>query len=115
MTTDRSTETAVERADIVIARDRIRGHIRTTPVVETGAGSFGIDTPLTLKLELLQHTGSFKPRGAFDKVLASDVPDAGVIAASGGNFGFAVAYAARTLGHRARSSSPTRRQPPRSI
>src|SRR4029077_304445 len=82
-------------------RDRIRGHIRTTPVVETGAGSFGIDTPLTLKLELLQHTGSFKPRGAFNKVLASDVPDAGVIAASGGNFGFAVAYAARTLGHRA--------------
>ena len=101
MTTDRSTETAVEHADIVIARDRIRGHIRTTPVVETGAGSFGIDTPLTLKLELLQHTGSFKPRGAFNKVLASDVPDAGVIAASGGNFGVAVAYAARTLGHRA--------------
>ena len=85
MTTDRATETTVERADIVIARERIRGHIRTTPVVETGAGSFGIDTPLTLKLELLQHTGSFKPRGAFNKLLASDVPDAGVIAASGGN------------------------------
>ena len=58
-------------------------------------------TPLILKLELMQHTGSFKPRGAFNKMLASDVPPAGVVAASGGNFGLAVAYAARELGHRA--------------
>ena len=101
MTTDRAIDATVERADIVVARDRIRRHIRTTPVVETGAGAFGLDTPLTLKLELLQHTGSFKPRGAFNKMLASDVPDAGVVAASGGNYGLAVAYAARALGHRA--------------
>jgi threonine dehydratase len=101
MTTDRAIDVTVERADIVAARDRVRGYIRTTPVVDTGVGAFGLDTPLTLKLELLQHTGSFKPRGAFNKMLASDVPEAGVVAASGGNFGLAVAYAARSLGHRA--------------
>ena len=65
------------------------------------AGAFGPEPPLVLKLELLQHTGSFKTRGAFNKMLASDVPAAGVVAASGGNFGLAVAYAARQLGHRA--------------
>jgi threonine dehydratase len=101
MTTDRAIDTTVERADIVAALERIHDHIRTTPVVETGTGAFGIDVSLTLKLELLQHTGSFKPRGAFNKMLASDVPDAGVVAASGGNFGLAVAHAARSLGHRA--------------
>ncbi|MEO8423127.1 MAG: threonine/serine dehydratase [Actinomycetota bacterium] len=101
MTTDRVTATTVERDDIEAARDRVREHIRSTPVVHTGAGSFGIDTPLVLKLELLQHTGSFKLRGAFNKMLASDVPDSGVVAASGGNFGLAVACAARELGHRA--------------
>lgn len=92
---------SVERADIEAAGDRISPHVRVTPVLETGAGAFGIEGPLTLKLELLQHTGSFKPRGAFSKMLASDVPAAGVVAASGGNFGLAVAYAARSLGHRA--------------
>ncbi len=101
MTTDRAIDTTVERADIVAARERVEGYIRRTPVVETGAGAFGLDMPLTLKLELLQHTGSFKPRGAFNKMLSSDVPVAGVVAASGGNFGLAVAYAARSLGHRA--------------
>lgn len=92
---------SVERADIEAARDRIAPHVRVTPVLETGAGAFGLDAPLTLKLEQLQHTGSFKPRGAFSKILASDVPATGVVAASGGNFGLAVAYAARSLGHRA--------------
>jgi threonine dehydratase len=101
MTTDRAIDATVERADIVAARDRIREHVRWTPVVETGPGAFALDAPITLKLELLQHTGSFKPRGAFNKMLASDVPDAGVVAASGGNFGLAVAYAAGSLGHRA--------------
>ena len=91
----------VERTDIEAARDRIAPHVRLTPVLETGAGAFGLDAPLTLKLELLQHTGSFKPRGAFSKMLASDVPATGVVAASGGNFGLAVAHAARALGHRA--------------
>lgn len=92
---------SVERADIEAARDRIAPYVRVTPVLQTGSGAFGLDAPLTLKLELLQHTGSFKPRGAFSKMLASDVPAVGVVAASGGNFGLAVAYAARSLGHRA--------------
>jgi threonine dehydratase len=59
------------------------------------------------KLELLQHTGSFKPRGAFNKLLSSEVPPAGVIAASGGNFGLAVAYAARETGVPAEIFMPT--------
>ncbi len=101
MTTERAAGTTVGRDDIASARERIRPYVRTTPVVETGAVAFGIDAPLTLKLELLQHTGSFKPRGAFNKMLASDVGDAGVVAASGGNFGLAVAYAAGSLGYRA--------------
>ena len=101
MTTDHAVDAIVERADILAARDRIREHIRWTPVVETGAGAFGLAIPLTMKLELLQHTGSFKPRGAFNKMIASEVTEAGVVAASGGNFGLAVAYAARSLGHRA--------------
>ena len=54
--------TTVERADIEAARMRIRGHVRSTPVLETDVGSFGLELPLVLKLELVQHTGSFKPR-----------------------------------------------------
>jgi len=89
------------REDVEAARERIAPYVRRTPVLELEPGAFGVPSRLTLKLELLQHTGSFKARGAFSKILASDVPEAGVIAASGGNFGLAVAYAARTLGHRA--------------
>jgi threonine dehydratase len=74
-------------------------------------GAFGLPGRLTLKLELLQHTGSFKPRGAFNKMLASDVPLEGVIAASGGNFGLAVAYVAHTLGHRAEIFVPSTSPP----
>jgi threonine dehydratase len=58
----------------------------------------GLPAGTTLKLELLQHTGSFKPRGAFNRMLAADIPSAGVIAASGGNHGAAVAFASRALG-----------------
>jgi threonine dehydratase len=61
----------------------------------------GIPGELVLKLELLQYTGSFKPRGAFNRMLSGDVDSSGVLAASGGNFGLAVAFAARQLGHRA--------------
>ncbi|MGZ8612307.1 MAG: threonine/serine dehydratase [Actinomycetota bacterium] len=86
--------------DIREAADRIAGRVRRTPVLELDAGAFGATGRLSLKLELLQHTGSFKPRGAFSRMLAADVPEAGVIAASGGNFGLAVAFAARELGHR---------------
>lgn len=93
--------------EILGARERIDPYVRRTPVVELEPGAFGLPCRVTLKLELMQHTGSFKPRGAFNKLLASDVPDAGVIAASGGNFGLAVAYAARTLGHRAEIFVPS--------
>jgi threonine dehydratase len=95
------------RADVEAARERIDGYVRRTPVLEPGPGAFGLEGRITLKLELTQHTGSFKPRGAFNKLLSSEVPDVGVIAASGGNFGLAVAYAARTLGHRAEIFVPS--------
>jgi threonine dehydratase len=67
----------------------------------------GLGFPVTLKLELLQHTGSFKPRGAFNRLLSTALPAAGVIAASGGNHGMAVAYAARSLGVQAEIFVPT--------
>jgi threonine dehydratase len=76
--------------DIDRAATRIEGHVRRTPVIE--------HCGLWLKLELLQHTGSFKPRGAFSRMLSEQLPTAGVIAASGGNHGAAVAYAASQLG-----------------
>ena len=96
--------------EILAARERIDPYVRRTPVLELEPGAFDLPCRVTLKLERMQHSGSFKPRGAFNKLLASDVPNAGVIAASGGNFGLAVAFAARILGHRAEifmpSSSP---------
>ena len=81
--------------DIRAAAERIAGRVRRTPVLELG-GSNGAS--VLAKLEFLQHTGSFKPRGAFNKLLSSEVPPSGVIAASGGNFGSAVAYVARQAG-----------------
>jgi threonine dehydratase len=88
----------ITRGDIEAAASRTRDWLRRTPVLVMERRSFGHDGPLFLKLELHQHTGSFKPRGAFNRILSSDVPDAGVIAASGGNHGVAVAYACRELG-----------------
>jgi threonine dehydratase len=85
----------VQPTDIQTAAERIHGRIRRTPVLELGEHA---GASVVAKLELLQHTGSFKPRGAFNKLLSSEVPPAGVIAASGGNFGSAVAYAAREAG-----------------
>lgn len=77
----------------------IRPHIRWTPVVDADGAEFGFDSmALRFKLELLQHAGSFKTRGAFANLLTRDVPRAGVVAASGGNHGAAVAYAASKLG-----------------
>ena len=89
--------------DIRAAYARITPHVRRTPLMRIDARDFGItlDQPLTLKLEFLQHTGSFKPRGAFNNLLSRKVPAAGVAAASGGNHGAAVAYAAQQLGHKA--------------
>ncbi|ODU36333.1 MAG: threonine dehydratase [Lysobacterales bacterium 69-70] len=90
------------RDDIEAAAARIRGRVRVTPVVQPGAGFLDGDGELFLKLECLQHSGSFKPRGAFNRVLSQpQLPAAGLIAASGGNHGAAVAYVARELGLRA--------------
>lgn len=91
----------VGRAEVEGAAQRIAGRVRTTPVVTLEPGAFGLGGTLTLKLELLQSTGSFKPRGAFNRMLAGEVGSAGVVAASGGNFALAVAHAAQALGHRA--------------
>jgi threonine dehydratase len=102
----------VDRAAIEAASERIAPHVRTTPVLELEPGAFGVDgASLVLKLELLQHTGSFKPRPAFSRMLAAAVPEAGVIGSSGGNFGVAVAYAARRLGHRAEVFVPDTSSP----
>lgn len=77
----------------------IRPHIRRTPVIVADGADFGLaSAPLRFKLEHLQHTGSFKARGAFANLLGRSVPPAGVVAASGGNHGAAVAYAAKRLG-----------------
>ena len=82
---------AVTPDDVERASERIGGRIRRTPTIEHGA--------LTLKLELLQHAGSFKTRGAFNRVLGeTSIPDAGLIAASGGNHGAALSYVGGTLG-----------------
>jgi threonine dehydratase len=85
--------------DIEAAARRLDGHVRRSPVLAMEPGAFGLDARCVLKLELLQHAGSFKPRGAFNRVLASEVPAAGLVAASGGNHGVAVAHVARALGH----------------
>lgn len=88
----------ITRSEIAAATTRLAPHVRHTPVTEIDGGSLSLDFPVKLKLELLQHTGSFKPRGAFNRLLSASIPAAGVITASGGNHGAAVAYAARTLG-----------------
>jgi threonine dehydratase len=86
----------------------IQPHIRRTPVIALDGGDFGLgDVALTLKLELLQHAGSFKARGAFANLLLRQVPAAGVVAASGGNHGAAVAYAAMKLGRPAKIFVPS--------
>lgn len=91
----------ISRTEIQDAGRRIATHVRRTPVIALEDRAFGLNAKIFFKLEQLQHTGSFKPRGAFNCMLSSEVPAAGVIAASGGNHGAAVAYAAHNLGHRA--------------
>ena len=93
---DRKTISEVEKV--------IRPYVRRTPVIHVDAADFGVNrsasaatAPLALKLELLQHGGSFKARGAFANLLTRTVPKAGVVAASGGNHGVAVSYAAMKL------------------
>jgi threonine dehydratase len=92
----------LDRAHIAATERLIRPHVRATPVIAVDVAEFGLPaTPLTFKLEFLQHTGSFKARGAFANLLSRPVPGAGVVAASGGNHGAAVAYAAHRLGVKA--------------
>jgi threonine dehydratase len=91
----------ISRSDIAAAAVRIAGHVRHTPLLRLAAEELDLGFPVTLKLELLQHAGSFKPRGAFNRLLSAHMPPAGVIAASGGNHGAAVAYVARALGAKA--------------
>ena len=95
------------RSDIDRAARRIATHVRRTPVLTLGTALTNNRTRVTLKLEQLQYSGSFKARGAFNHLLSRDVPQAGVIAASGGNHGAAVAYAAMRLGHNAEIFVPT--------
>ena len=99
---------SVTPAAISAAFERIRGHVRETPVIAVDGADFGLaPMRLTLKLEQLQHSGSFKARGAFANLLLRAIPPAGVTAASGGNHGVAVAFAARALGIRAKIFLPT--------
>lgn len=97
----------IDRDTIGTTRALIASHVRRTPVVEVDGRELGLPAcTLVLKLEHLQHTGSFKARGAFANLLVRQVPDVGVTAASGGNHGAAVAYAARRVGVPARVFVP---------
>ncbi len=102
-----SSGNMIDTAQIEAAYERISPYIRKTPVIEVDGADFGVSVPLFLKLELMQHSSSFKPRGAFMNLLTRDVPETGVAAASGGNHGAAVAYAAMRLGIPAKIYVPT--------
>jgi len=92
------------RAEIRAAAEQIERYVVKTPTMVSH--SLGLKYPVSLKFEHLQHTGSFKPRGAFNTLIVEGAPEAGIVAASGGNHGAAVAYAARALGHNARIYVP---------
>jgi threonine dehydratase len=89
----------ITRERIAATEAAIRRYIRRTPLVQADLSDFGLPPgPVTFKLEMLQHSGSFKARGAFANLLLREIPEAGVVAASGGNHGAAVAFAAHRLG-----------------
>jgi threonine dehydratase len=99
---------SLDRNTIAAVHQRIGPYIRRTPILSLDGSDFGLpDGNVIFKLELCQHAGSFKARGAFANLLLRDIPPAGVIAASGGNHGVAVAYAARRLGIPATIFVPT--------
>lgn len=101
-------KTQLDRERIAAVEKIIRPYVRRTPVVEVDGADFRLDSiSLTFKLEFLQHAGSFKARGAFTHLLTREVPRAGIVAASGGNHGVAVAYAAMKLGVPAKIFIPT--------
>ena len=92
-------DTILAPSNVRAAAERLRGHVRRTPIVEVDGADVGLpDVTLVFKLEYLQHAGSFKARGAFTHLLTRAVPPAGVVAASGGNHGAAVAFAAMHTG-----------------
>jgi threonine dehydratase len=98
----------VSRSEIIRYAALIRPYVRRTPVIEIDGAEFGVGSKkLLLKLELFQHSGSFKARGAFANLLTRKIPARGVVAASGGNHGAAVAYAAMKLNVPARIFVPT--------
>ena len=98
----------LDAAAIAATERRIRPYVRRTPILEASGADFGLRAgPLVFKLELCQHTGSFKTRGAFANLVGREIPRRGVVAASGGNHGVAVAYAAWKLGIPARIFVPT--------
>jgi threonine dehydratase len=98
----------ITRDRFIAAHQLIRPHVRRTPLVEAAGSDFGLGPDnLVFKLELLQHSGSFKARGAFTNLLTHTIPAAGVVAASGGNHGAALAFAAMKLGKQARIFVPT--------
>ena len=99
---EREIGSEITREHIAATEMLIRPHIRRTPAIEVDAADFGLGaSAICFKLELMQHSGSFKVRGAFANLLMRKVPPAGVIAASGGNHGVAVAFAAMQLGVKA--------------
>jgi len=98
----------IDRERILATEKIIRPRVRRTPVVESSGGEFGLAPfSIVFKLELLQHSGSFKARGAFANLLLRNIPKAGVVAASGGNHGAAVAFAAQKLSIPAKIFVPT--------
>ena len=102
-------QTIPDRRAIAANQEVIRPYVRLTPTVEVWSDDFSLRPryPIVFKLELLQHAGSFKARGAFTNLLQRPIPPVGVMAASGGNHGAAVAYAAQRLGVPARIFVPT--------
>lgn len=98
----------ISRQEISAVADLLQPHIRRTPILEVNGLDLGLAVDrLTLKLEYLQHAGSFKARGAFANLLMREIPPVGVAAASGGNHGVAVAFAAYRLGVVAHVFVPT--------
>ncbi|MEZ5342541.1 MAG: serine/threonine dehydratase [Acidimicrobiales bacterium] len=98
---------APTRASVEAAAAVIDGLVRTTPVLRVRGDELGVGPDVSFKLEHLQHSGTFKARGAANFINSMDIPPAGVVAASGGNHGAAVAWAARSAGHTASIFVPT--------
>jgi threonine dehydratase len=103
-----ATEMRITAERVAATERMIRPYVRKTPILEVSGSEFGVPCDrLLFKLELCQFAGCFKVRGAFSNLLSRTVPPAGVVAASGGNHGFAVAFAARQLGVPAAIFVPT--------